>query len=69
MNWDALGTIGEIAGAIGVIVTLIYLATQIRQNTKSSKVTAVQTAVEGSARWNEMLLNDIELNDIFWRGW
>jgi len=68
MNWEALGAIGEIAGAIGVIVTLIYLATQIRQNTKTSKVTAVQAAVEGSARWNEMLAKDKELNQLFWRG-
>ena len=35
MNWDALGAIGEIVGAAGVIVTLVYLAIQIRQNTKT----------------------------------
>ncbi len=34
MNWDAVGAIGEVLGAIGVIVTLIYLAGQLRQNTK-----------------------------------
>jgi hypothetical protein len=68
MNWDALGAIGEIAGAIGVVVTLVYLSTQIRQNTKSSKITAVQSAVEGSARWNEILVNDKELGEMFWRG-
>ncbi len=26
MNWEAIGAIGEIIGAFGVIVTLIYLA-------------------------------------------
>ena len=31
MTLDDLGNIGELIGAIGVIVTLIYLATQIRQ--------------------------------------
>jgi len=30
-----LGALGELLGAIGVIVTLIYLAVQIRQNTES----------------------------------
>ena len=34
MNWEALGAIGEIVGAIGVIATLAYLAIQIRQNTR-----------------------------------
>ena len=35
MNWDALGAIAEFVGAIAVIATLIYLAIQIRQNTRS----------------------------------
>ena len=35
MNWEALGAIGETLGALGVIVTLVYLAIQIRQNTGS----------------------------------
>ncbi len=37
MNWEALGAIGETLGALGVIVTLIYLAIQIRQNTQSMR--------------------------------
>ena len=32
MNWDAIGAIGEILGAIVVIATLGYVAVQIRQN-------------------------------------
>ena len=30
MNWTALGAIGELVGAIAVLVTLIYFAIQIR---------------------------------------
>ena len=32
MNWDAIGAVAELLGAIGVIASLAYLATQIRQN-------------------------------------
>jgi hypothetical protein len=35
MNWDALGAIGEIIGAGAVLITLAYLALQIRQYKKS----------------------------------
>ena len=35
MNWEAVGAVGEVLGAIGVIVTLVYLAVQIRQNTRA----------------------------------
>ena len=31
MDWNAIGAIGEVGGAIGVVVTLIYLARQIRE--------------------------------------
>ena len=31
MNWEAIGAIGETLGAIAVIATLVYLASQIRQ--------------------------------------
>lgn len=32
VNWEAVGAIGEVIGALGVILTLGYLARQIRQN-------------------------------------
>ena len=35
MNWEAIGAVGEIVGAIAVIATLAYLAIQVRQNTNS----------------------------------
>jgi hypothetical protein len=41
MNWQAISTIAEVLGAAGVIITVIYLAIQIRQNTGS-----VQAATE-----------------------
>ena len=35
MNWEAIGAIGEMVSAIGVIATLGYLAVQIKQNTRA----------------------------------
>ena len=37
MNWEAIGAVGEILGAIAVLVTLIYLATQIKQHTLATR--------------------------------
>ena len=42
MNWDALGAIAETLGALGVIATLVYLATQIRHNTNELKGAAIR---------------------------
>jgi hypothetical protein len=42
MNWEAIGAIGEISGAAAVVVSLIYLATQVRQNTKVARASTRQ---------------------------
>ena len=35
MNWDALGAIAELIGAVGVVASFVYLAGQIRHNSRS----------------------------------
>jgi len=35
MNWEAIGAIGEVAGAMVVVATLIYLSVQLRHNARS----------------------------------
>ena len=47
MNWDAIGAIGEVLGALGVITTLVYLAVQIRQNTRAVQGATVNAIKEG----------------------
>lgn len=68
MNWEALSALGEIASAIAVIVTLVYLSVQVRQNTKASRVAAVQAASENSSRFSELIAADPVLGEVFWRG-
>ena len=45
MNWGAIGAVGEIIGALAVFLTLVYLAIQIRQNTKSVQASAVDASI------------------------
>jgi hypothetical protein len=46
MNWDAIGAIGEVAGAIAVVVTLVYLARQIRHSTEATRIAAYHQGQE-----------------------
>ena len=34
MNWDAVGALAELLGAIGVVASLLYVAVQVRQNSR-----------------------------------
>jgi hypothetical protein len=38
MNWEAVGAIGQIVGAFGVIASLLYVAIQVRASNKASAV-------------------------------
>ena len=40
MTWEAIGALGEIIGAIAVVITLLYLASQTRQNTRATHASA-----------------------------
>lgn len=42
MNWEAIGAISELAGSAAVLITIAYLAVQIRQSTKQAKSNAAQ---------------------------
>ena len=45
---ENLGNIGDLIGGVGVIATLIYLATQIRQNTSSHRMASIQQIISTS---------------------
>ncbi len=68
MNWDAIGAIAELAGAIGVVASLAYLATQIRHNTRASAVESKLVTTGMLTGFVDTLITDPELNDIFMRG-
>ena len=40
MNWEAIGVIAEVVGAVAVIVSLVYLAIQVSSNTRALRATA-----------------------------
>ena len=55
MTLEDLGNIGEFVGAIAVVMSLLYLAIQIRQNTKTVRTSTYQSVLESSHRVNEYL--------------
>lgn len=68
MNWDAIGATGEVLGAVAVLVTLIYLAAQIKQNTLALKSSAAQAVHENFANWYSSTQSDPKLLEISTKG-
>ena len=50
MDLNTLASIGEFAGAIAVVVSVLYLAIQIRHNSKTVRSAALQTVSDTSIR-------------------
>ena len=46
MTITELGALGELLGSIGVIATLVYLAIQVRQNTRTARVQITTTMAQ-----------------------
>ena len=54
MNWDAIGAIGEVVGALAVFATLVYLARQIRESNKHAKSTSSKDVMNGFGEVNAL---------------
>jgi hypothetical protein len=61
MNWDAVGAIGELFGALAVVLTLGYLAVQVRQNSQGMKVAAKLEIENNFNEYTNLVLKDSEL--------
>ncbi len=68
MNWDALAAISETIGAIAVIVTLAYLAVQIRQNTRAMQTASHHAITDSLNLGNIAVAQDAELAQIWVTG-
>ncbi len=68
VNWDAIGAIAELLGALATVATLAYLAVQIRQNTNSVRISTATSRAEQRIQQSGFISQTPEINRIFWAG-
>jgi hypothetical protein len=64
-NWEAIGAIGEILGAIGVIATLLYLARQTVINTRAVEASSARELTIAESEMHRDLSRDPSLKRTF----
>ena len=64
MNWDAIGAIAELLGALGVIITLIYLARQIVQANRIGRASVVRELQQRYHELYELVASDIGVAEL-----
>ena len=68
MNWTAIGALGEVLGAVAVVLSLVYVAAQVRHNTTALSRAASADAIAGIRNWNQTLIEDPVMTRIFGQG-
>ncbi len=64
MDWNAAGAVGEILGAVAVFLTLLYLATQIRQTNKIARFETTREIMAQFNACNHLCATDATIRDV-----
>ncbi len=68
MNWDAIGALAELFGAVGVIATLAFLARQIQQNTRALRASTHHGIIQERNELNFRFGLDPSATELLLRG-
>jgi len=66
MNWEAIGALSEIFGAIAVVASLLYLSRQLQMTRQVDQISTLQAVADGFTQHvgQFFTLDD----DLAWRG-
>jgi hypothetical protein len=64
VNWEAISAVGQIVGALAVVISLIYLAREIRSNARSARIASLHDV----NRWLGELVEHPHLAELYYRG-
>lgn len=68
MNWDAVGALAELLGAVAVVVSLLYVATQVRESTRQARRDATRDLATRISDISLAVASSPELGNLLVRG-
>src|SRR5438477_11256880 len=66
MNWDAISAISQLVGSIAVVISVLYLAVQLRSSTRVARVAAMDAAAAALRDVTKPFMENAELARL-WR--
>ena len=61
MNWDALGSVAELLGTLLVLVSVLYLAVQVKQNTNAVKAASHHAVTDTFNSVSSLIAQDTDV--------
>ena len=68
MPWETLANISELVSAIAVVISLVYLAGQIRHNTRALEASTYHAAATSASSFTALIASNPELSEFYHRG-
>ncbi len=68
VNWEAISAIGQIVGALAVVISLIYLANGVRSSARATRIASERSLVEMLIRFVQQLAEHPHLSELYYRG-
>jgi hypothetical protein len=68
VNWEAISAIGQLVGALAVVISLIYLANQVRSNARETRLAAGRSTLDLLNRFSQQIAGHADLAELRSRG-
>ena len=68
MTFEQLGGLGEFISAIAVVASLVYVASQLRQNTRSLRTASFQAVMQTASEHTRLFVQDAAVTGLYLRG-
>ena len=67
MNWTKASAMAEILSSVAILLTLVYLAIEIQQNTDATQAEIRQAMLESDQQHLQLFIDDPELNLLWYK--
>lgn len=67
MNWEMITAVAETIGTIAVVLTLLYVAREMKEARRQKKIEAYHAILDEADDFAKLLAQDDENADIWWR--
>jgi len=68
VNWEAISAVGQVVGALAVVISLIYLASQVRSSARETRRSAMRLTLDAFTRLTYQVTEHADLAELRNRG-
>src|SRR5262245_30214567 len=68
VNWEAISAIRQLVGALAVVISLVYLATEVRSNARATRRAAMRSTLDALNRFAQQITGHADLAELRSRG-